>query len=76
MSGIVGPANNRRPRAGSAAAVRPSSYDLERREVLDSILEAVRQDSGDEDTMAACAYLARHLFRGGTVPPDGPERER
>lgn len=39
----------------------PDSFEEERREVLDSVLEALRGSNPDPEEMAACAYLMRHL---------------
>ena len=42
---------------------RAATWDEERREVFDSVLQAVRIQEPDADRMAACAYLLRHLAR-------------
>ena len=42
---------------------RSTSLDEERREVFDSVLQAVQIREPDADRMAACAYLLRHLAR-------------
>jgi len=40
-----------------------TSLEEERREVLDSVLQAMRVPIPDAGRMAACAYLLRHLAR-------------
>jgi hypothetical protein len=42
---------------------RAATWDQERREVFDSVLQAMRIREPDADRMAACAYLLRHLAR-------------
>jgi len=42
---------------------RTTTLDEERREVFDSVLQAMRLREPDADRMAACAYLLRHLAR-------------
>jgi hypothetical protein len=42
---------------------RAATWDEERREVFDSVLQAMRLREPDADRMAACAYLLRHLAR-------------
>jgi hypothetical protein len=42
---------------------RAATWDEERREVFDSVLQALRLREPDADRMAACAYLLRHLAR-------------
>lgn len=52
---------------------RPAGYPLrstptfeeERREVFTSVLECLRRGPLDNDGIAACAYLLRHLVRTG-----------
>jgi len=46
----------------AAAAPRRDTYEEERREVLDSVFQALRRQTRDPDEMAACAFLAEHLF--------------
>jgi len=38
-----------------------TTFDQERREVLDSAFEALSRHPPNADEMAACAYLMRHL---------------
>jgi len=40
---------------------RLNSFEEERGEVLDCVLEALRGHSWDLDERAACSYLVRHL---------------
>ena len=44
-----------------------SSFDQERREVLESVMGALSSAVSDRDEMAACSYLLRHLA-GKPVP--------
>jgi len=39
----------------------PDSFEEERREVLDSVLETLRGRNPDPEEIDACAYLMRHL---------------
>ena len=41
-----------------------STFEQERREVLDSAFEALSRHPPNADEMAACAYLMRHLRAG------------
>ena len=52
------------------AATAVSTWDEERREVWESVREAMDDVSLDEDRAAACAYLLRHLSaaRPGSLP--------
>ena len=45
------------------AASPAATLDEERRELFDSVLQAMRIQEPDADRMAACAYLLRHLAR-------------
>ena len=51
-----------------------ASYEEERREVLESVLEALAEPGVDADRLAACAGLLRGLLRAG--PRGRPVRER
>jgi len=42
-------------------AAAPSSYELERCEVLESVFDALRRRPADPDQADACALLMRHL---------------
>jgi len=44
-----------------AAGPHRDSFEEERREVLDSVFEALCNHQPDPDEMAACGYLVRHL---------------
>jgi hypothetical protein len=44
---------------------RTTTLDEERREVFDSVLQAVRSPNSDAGRVAACAYLLRHLALTG-----------
>ena len=50
-------------RDGAAVSAHAASLDEERREVFDSVLQAMRIPEPDADRRAACAYLLRHLAR-------------
>jgi hypothetical protein len=41
-----------------------STFEQERREVLESVLEALAEERPDPGRSAACSYLLRHLMRG------------
>jgi hypothetical protein len=49
------------PTAGLAAS---DTLEQERREVLDSVCDALRLHPSDPDEAAACAYLVQHLASG------------
>ena len=38
-----------------------SSFEQERREILESVMTALATTAPDPDEMAACSYLLRHL---------------
>jgi hypothetical protein len=44
-----------------------SSFEEERRDVLESVMAALSSAASDPDEMAACSYLLRHLA-GRAVP--------
>ena len=48
-----------------------TSLEQERREVLDSVLDALAGNPPDPDEMAACSYLLKHLSHtaGRPGPP-------
>ena len=50
------------PRTAEAAA--SDTLEQERREVLDSVCNALRLNPSDPDETAACAYLVQHLASG------------
>jgi hypothetical protein len=53
-----------------------ATLEEERREVFDGVLESLRAEELDDDRLAACVALLRHLTRGGRQPAErrGPFR--
>jgi hypothetical protein len=50
-----------KPMGPEIAVSVPDSFEEERREVLDSVLETLRGRNPDPEEIDACAYLMRHL---------------
>jgi hypothetical protein len=46
------------------------TYEEERREVLESVFQALCRHAPDPDEMAACAFLVRHLSANATNRED------
>ncbi len=47
------------------------TYQMERRELLESVLETIGGPDPDEDKAAVCCRLLRHLIRTGRRPAAG-----
>jgi hypothetical protein len=56
-----------RYRLRTAEPAASDTFEMERREVLDSVFNAMRLNPSDPDAMAACAYLVRHLTAEATI---------
>lgn len=48
---------------GEPLSAARSTFEQERREVLESVLEALAEEGFDAGRRAACSYLLRHLMR-------------
>jgi len=61
----MGPTKNSPPREFDhlfgGRCPRTATFEAERREVFDSVLESMRIQEADADLVAACCYLLRHL---------------